>query len=188
MKSSDNCFKLIAHYEGNHLEAYPDPGSALGKMCTSHKLSVVDYKKLQGWQKLNGSPWTIGVGHTGKVDGKPVVSGMIISADKSKQIFLNDISVFEKDVNILVKVPITQQQFDALVSFAFNVGADMDHDGKAEGLGDSTLLKYVNARKFDLASKEFAKWNKSGGVVCGGLTKRRRSECELFMTSKLNLY
>ena len=188
MKSSDNCFKLIAHYEGNHLQAYPDPGSALGRACTAHGLSVTQYVKLTGWQALSGSPWTIGVGHTGLVDGKSVKAGMVVSPEKVKQLFLNDISRFEKDVTSLVKVPITQAQFDALVSFAFNVGSDIDADTVAEGLGDSTLLKYVNAKRFDDAANEFPKWNKSGGKVMGGLIKRRRSEKELFVTSRLNLY
>jgi GH24 family phage-related lysozyme (muramidase) len=79
---------------------------------------------------------------------------------------------FEAAVRRLVKVPLEPWQYDALVSFAYNCG---------EGnLGKSTLLKKVNANDFAGAAKEFAKWNKGGGKVLAGLTRRRASEALLF--------
>ena len=83
-------------------------------------------------------------------------------------------------VNSLIKVPATQGQFDALVSFAYNVGLDIDEDTLAEGLGDSTLLRKFNAKDYAGCAAEFPKWNKAGGVVLNGLTKRRAGERAMF--------
>jgi peptidoglycan hydrolase-like protein with peptidoglycan-binding domain len=83
-----------------------------------------------------------------------------------------DVGRFEAAVNRLVKVPLSQGQFDALVSFSFNVG---------EGaLADSTLLRKLNARDYKGARREFARWNKGGGRVLPGLTRRRAAEAKLF--------
>lgn len=103
--------------------------------------------------------WTIGYGHTGQ-DVKP---GMVISPQRAEELLRADIASFERDVQSLVKVFVTQRQFDALVCFAFNVGSDIDADTIAEGLGDSTLLKKVNAGEFKLAAEEFLKWDKADG-------------------------
>src|SRR5690606_20728399 len=84
--------------------------------------------------------WTIGYGHT-----KGVYPGMTITEELADKFLVDDIWYFERDVESLVKVPLTQGQFDALVSFAFNVGSDIDDDDIAEGLGDSTLLKKLNS-------------------------------------------
>ena len=79
---------------------------------------------------------------------------------------------FEEAVRRLVKVPLTANQFDALVSFCYNCG---------EGnLAKSTLLKRVNAGDHDGAATEFHKWNKAGGKVLAGLTRRRASESLLY--------
>lgn len=126
---------------------------------------------------------TVGYGHTGK-DVKP---GMVISQAQADALLLADLRQAEKDVNSLVTASLTQSQFDALVSFAFNVGSDIDLDTIAEGLGDSTLLRLVNRKDFDLASKEFLKWDKATNPKTGkkealpGLTKRRRAESILFL-------
>jgi hypothetical protein len=82
------------------------------------------------------------------------------------------LSTFEKAVQRLVKVKLNQNQFDALVSFAYNCG---------EGnLAKSTLLKRVNAGDFEGAAQEFHKWNKGGGQVLRGLVRRRKAESDLF--------
>lgn len=126
---------------------------------------------------------TIGYGHT----GPDVKVGMVITKAKADELFRKDIAQFEKDVNSLVQVPISQSQFDALVSFAFNVGSDIDADTIAEGLGDSTLMKLVNRKDFAGASKEFLKWDKARNPKTkvlepvAGLTTRRRAEHLLFM-------
>ena len=87
---------------------------------------------------------------------------------------------FERDVMSLVSSPMTQGQFDALVSFAYNCGSDIDADTKAEGLGDSTLLKKFNARDLDGTEIEWMKWVSPGSNVENGLRRRRKAELELF--------
>jgi lysozyme len=121
--------------------------------------------------------WTIGWGHR-----KGVKQFDICTQEQADQWMVEDIAEVEAGVNRLVTHPINQAQFDALVSFAYNVGLDIDVDTKAEGLGDSTLLKLVNQGEFILAAAEFPKWNKQRGVVLGGLTSRRAAERQLFET------
>lgn len=176
MQVSAECIRLIQYFESCSFSSYPDPASALAKMCLSKKLSIHAYKSLKNWQQYSGSPWTIGWGHTGK-DVKP---DMTITQRKADEFLEEDIKDFEADVNSLLKVRVTQRQFDALVSFAFNCGSDIDSDTIAEGLGDSTLLKLVNASNFAKAADEFLKWNKAGGKVLRGLVRRRAAERALF--------
>ncbi len=119
--------------------------------------------------------WTIGWGHT-----KGVKEGQRVSVEQALRLLQADIADVAAGVNSLLNVAVTQYQFDALVSFAFNVGLDIDADTKAEGLGDSRLLELVNAAEYTLASLEFPKWVYGGGKVLGGLVARRRQEQELF--------
>jgi lysozyme len=121
--------------------------------------------------------WTIGYGHT----GPDVYQGLVISQATADILFLSDLAKFEHGVERLVKVPLNQHQFDALVSFSFNVGLDEDVDTKAEGLGDSTLLKLINARLYEDAAPEFLKWNKQGGKELPGLARRRMAEMAMFL-------
>ena len=93
-----------------------------------------------------------------------------------------DVAAFEKDVTMLTKsVVLTQNQFDALVLFAYNVGSDIDIDTTPEGLGDSALLKKVlhNPCAASIAS-EFMKWVHAGGKISNGLIKRRKIESNLY--------
>lgn len=114
---------------------------------------------------------TIGWGHTNH-HGRKFKMGDIWTQAECDDEFRSDMIRFEKAVKALVTVPLKQWQFDALVSFSFNVG---------EGaLGKSTLLKRVNAKNFDAAALEFHKWNRAGGQVLNGLTRRRASESLLF--------
>jgi len=111
---------------------------------------------------------TIGYGHTGK-DVKP---NQEISIEEAESLLIQDAVKFENAVNRLVKVEINQNQFDALVSFTYNLG---------EGnLGRSTLLKKINEKDFAGAAPEFMNWTKAGGKVLDGLKRRRKSEKELF--------
>lgn len=146
----------------------------IGKSCVE---LVKKYEgcRLQAY-KCPAGVWTIGYGHT-----KDVRQGMQITEDEAERLLVSDLQLFGGDVRKLVKVPISQNQFDALVSFAFNVGSDIDSDTIADGLGDSTLLKKFNAGDVDGAAKEFLKWNKAGGKVLAGLTKRRQAEHDLFL-------
>ena len=81
---------------------------------------------------------------------------------------------YESDVSNLVKVKLTQGQFDALVSFAYNLGA--------RALSTSTLLQKLNAGDYTGAADEFPRWNKAGGKVLPGLTWRREAERALFLS------
>lgn len=119
--------------------------------------------------------WTIGYGHT-----KDVKEGDKCTVSQADAFLREDIAGFERDIKILVKVPLNQNQFDALVSFTFNVGSDIDADPIPEGLGDSTLLRKLNEGDYIRATLEFPKWNKAGGKVLPGLVKRRAAEQNLF--------
>lgn len=113
---------------------------------------------------------TIGYGSTG-----PHVSmGMTITADQAEALLKNDVSRFEKGVMDLVTVPITQNQFDALVSFSFNLGLG--------NLKASTLLRKLNSLDYVGAANEFPRWNKAGGKALAGLTRRREAEKKLFLS------
>lgn len=111
---------------------------------------------------------TIGYGST----GSHVKSGMTITKEQAEELLKQDVSRFEKGVNDLVKVPLTQNQFDALVSFSFNLGLG--------NLKSSTLLRKLNASDYSGAANEFLRWNRAGGVVLKGLTRRRQTEKDIF--------
>lgn len=93
-----------------------------------------------------------------------------------------DLAGFSAGVSKLVKVPVNDYQFGALVSFAYNVGLDIDADTQAEGLGDSSLLRFLNLGMYQRAADQFPLWNKSGGQVLRGLTRRRQAERDLFLS------
>jgi lysozyme len=114
---------------------------------------------------------TIGWGHTNH-HGRKFDDDSRWTMAECNQAFLEDMGGFERDVRKAVTVPLEPYQFDALVSFTYNVGSG--------NLNKSTLLKKVNAGDFEGAAKEFAKWNKGGGKVLAGLTRRRASESLLF--------
>jgi lysozyme len=111
---------------------------------------------------------TIGYGST----GPHVKEGMIITEQQAEDLLKEDLDRFEQGVANLVKVPLNDNQFAALVSFSFNLGLG--------NLKASTLLKLLNAGKLDQVPSEFVKWNKAGGKVLAGLTRRRQAEAELF--------
>ncbi len=130
----------------------------------------------------SGGKPTIGFGNTFYPDGRKVtMKDKPITRAYGVQIFEIIVSKFVKEVNSLVKSNVNQNQYNAILSFAYNVGTDIDVDLIAEGLGDSTLLKKVNANPNDPSiAQEFAKWNKSGGRVTNGLISRRQLESELY--------
>ena len=134
--------------------------------------------------KCSAGRWTIGFGNTFYPGGRRV-TGKDAPITRAYAIEIFDVitAQFEKDVNFLLKKEVTQNQFNALVSFAYNVGSDIDADFIPEGLGDSTLLKLVNANPNNPAiRKEFAKWIKSNGRVTNGLISRRQLEAELYFS------
>lgn len=112
--------------------------------------------------------WTIGYGHT--EHAKP---NMVINEREAEEYLLLDVQWAEDAVNSLVKTVLTQNQFDALVSFVFNIGRPK--------FKRSTLLIYINANKMLEASKEFDKWVYAKGTLLNGLVRRRQNEKELFL-------
>ena len=151
MNPSSACSKLVQQFEGcakkrsdGMFEAYPDPGSG-------------------------GDPWTIGWGST----GADVKKGVVWNQKQCDDRFSDHLGDFARKVEAaLGGAPTTQQQFDALVSFAYNVGVG--------NLQSSTLLRKHKARDYAGAKAEFAKWNKAAGKVMAGLTRRRTAEAQLY--------
>lgn len=130
--------------------------------------------------------WTIAFGHAlfNPSTGKPLKGDADKAAayammtdltmEQAEDLLVKDLIVFKNKVASLVKVPLSNNQFSALVSFTFNVGA--------ENFRTSTLLKLLNTGMFLQASEQFARWNKGEGKVLRGLTLRREAEKQLFLT------
>jgi len=143
MKTSPKGIALIKSAEGLRLKAYPDPGTG-------------------------GLPWTIGYGST-----SGVTRNMLITENQAEQMLAEDLVRFERIVQRAVRVPVNQGQFDALVSFTYNVG---------EGnFTKSTLLRKLNACDAAGAAEQFSRWINSGRKVLPGLVKRRAAERGLFL-------
>ncbi|ELT3493446.1 lysozyme [Citrobacter freundii] len=146
MEMSKNGMALLKSFEGCELTAYQD---AVGV-------------------------WTIGYGWTQPVNGVPVGKGMTITQATADSLLSSGVVQYEKGVTGLVKVAVNQNQFDALVDFAYNLGVN--------ALAGSTLLKKLNSGDFAGTADEFPKWNKAGGKVLNGLVKRRAAERSLFLS------
>jgi len=115
--------------------------------------------------------WTIGYGHT----GPDVVPGLTITQEQASDLLLQDVSGAVAAVNRLVTIPLTQNQFDALVDFTFNVGQG--------NLASSTLLRELNAGNTAGAAAQFLVWVYAKGVELPGLVTRRQAEAALFQTA-----
>ncbi len=116
-----------------------------------------------------GAPYTAGYGHTGS-DVKP---GMKVTQAMADAWFDADVAKFESGVSALLKVPTSQSQFDAMVSLAYNIGLG--------NFGKSTLLKKHNAKCWQCAAGQFLVWNRAGGKVMNGLTRRRNAERAMYL-------
>lgn len=124
-----------------------------------------------------GKP-TIGYGATFYPDGRPVsMTDPAISEAEASRILVDMLGEFEAAVDRLVTVPITQHEFDALVSFAYNLGPTQ--------LASSTLLRKLNAGDKAGAADQFLRWDKSAGKTLAGLTRRRQEERALFLGGDL---
>lgn len=154
MKLNEEGYLIIANFEGLRLSPY---------LCSA------------------GVP-TIGYGSTFYPSGKKVtMKDKPITKETAMWMLKVTANMFAKDVDMLVTSNINQNQFNALVSFAFNLGSDIDADDIPEGLGDSTLLKKVNANPNDpTIAKEFMKWINSNGKPNNGLKKRRAEEVKIY--------
>ena len=112
--------------------------------------------------------WTIGYGHTGP-DVKP---GQRIDESEADRLLAADLARFEAQVTDMADDATNQQQFDALISFCYNLGP--------AALGDSTLLRLHNAGDYTGAAAQFVRWNHAGGKVLAGLTRRREEEAAVY--------
>lgn len=146
---NEESLELIKSFEGLELEAYADPVGVL----------------------------TIGYGHTNAAGPPKVYRGQKITAKEAEEILLNDLKSYEASVQKAVKVLLNANQYGALVSFTYNLGAG--------NLQKSTLLRKLNAKDYHGAADEFLKWNKAGGKTLRGLTRRREAERALFLKEAL---
>ncbi len=154
MTPSEQGIKLIKSFEGLRLSAYRDVAGV----------------------------WTIGYGSTRYHDGKPVKPGdKLASEQQADALFANTLGQYEDAVNEYVKAPLTQPQFDALVSFTYNEGTG--------ALKESTLLKKLNEKDYPGAADQLLVWDKITNPqtgekeVCSDLVARRKQERELFLST-----
>lgn len=151
LTTSDNGIKLIKDFEGEILKVYADPVGLL----------------------------TLGVGHLlTPAEKRSFKLGQKITRAESTKFLREDLADAETAVNSSVHVPITQNQFDALVSLTFNIGT--------AGFKRSSVLRNLNSGKLIHAADAFLLWNKAGGRVISGLTSRRRAERDLFLTRSVS--
>ena len=151
MKLNDKGFALICEFEGCRTEAYQD---AVGV-------------------------WTIGYGHT-SVAGPPSVGpGVTVTRAEAAGILMRDLETFSTGVRSAITAPLNDNQFSALVSFAFNVGLG--------NFRSSSVLRSVNACRFDQVPADLALWVKAGGKVLPGLIRRRAAEAALFLAGDLSV-
>lgn len=147
-----------------------------------HTPSIKCYSLIKLFEGFSAKPYkcpagvpTIGYGSTFYEDGTKVkMTDKPITEARGMDLLANVVNDFSKQVNKLIKVEINQNQYDAIVDFAYNVGV--------ANLASSTLLKKVNAKLFSEAAEQFPRWNKANGVVLSGLTKRRNAEKDLFLS------
>jgi lysozyme len=145
------------------------------KKINSKGLELV--KHFEGWYpvayKCPAGVWTIGYGHT-----KTARPGMRITEAQGDELLKMDMAESENFVQRYVKVPLNQDEFDALVAFTFNVGGG--------ALQKSTLLSLLNQGNYDAVPAQLDRWNKAGGKVLPGLVRRRRAEGKLFSSGVLD--
>jgi lysozyme len=126
--------------------------------------------RLTAYQDVKGI-WTVGWGHT----GPHVVQGLTITQAQADAFLQGDIQWAANVVNALVKVSLTQPEFDAVVDLVFNIGSG--------NFASSTLHTLLNANEMAAAANEFEKWDRSGGKEVAGLLRRRVAEENLFKTT-----
>ena len=124
--------------------------------------------RLRAYLPTKKDRWTIGWGHT-----RGVKSGMICTIEQAEKWLDEDLKTAERTVRRL-RMPLTQNQWDALVSFCFNVGD--------ENARTSTMFRLLNLGEYEKAAEQFDRWKYQEGVVLGGLVRRRALEKKLFLT------
>jgi GH24 family phage-related lysozyme (muramidase) len=129
--------------------------------------------RTEAFQDAQGT-WTIGYGHS-SIDGAPAVGpGMTITRDEAVKILTRDLEAFSAGVKSAITATLNDEQFSALVSFAYNVGLG--------NFRNSLVLKSVNARRFDQVPAELAHWVRAEGKVLPSLIRRRAAEAALFLS------
>ena len=128
-------------------------------------------KKFEGCEleayQCSAGVWTIGYGHT-----KGVTPSDSISQEEAEQMLVDELHEYESYVNEYVTVALSQNQFDALVSWVYNLGP--------ANLKASTMLKVLNSGEYEDVPAQIKRWNKAGGKVLEGLIRRREAEACLF--------
>lgn len=145
MKTSQAGLDLIKAHEGLRLKAYRCPAGVL----------------------------TIGYGTTSSAGVGKIAEGMAITKIQAESMLVRSLEAFEQGVLAALKKPPTQHQFDALVSFAYNVGV--------AAMAKSSVVRHLNAGDPAKAAEAFGLWVKAGGRVLPGLVKRRQAERDLFL-------
>ena len=129
-------------------------------------------KKFEGCElyayQCSAGVWTIGYGHT-----KDVEPGMQITKEDAEEMLVEELHEYESYINDFVTAPLSQNQFDALVSWVYNLGP--------ANLKASTMLKVLNAGEYEDVPAQMKRWNKAGGKVLEGLIRRREAESLLFL-------
>jgi lysozyme len=143
-----------------------------------NQASIDLIKSFEGWRanayKDAVGVWTIGYGHTSAAGAPKVTAGMKISLAEGEEMLRRDLKKYADAISSQVKVPLNPNQYGALVSWCYNVGPG--------NTGKSTLIKKLNKGDYKAVPSELAKWNKAGGKVLAGLTRRRKAEGDLFQT------
>lgn len=132
------------------------------------KIKKHEALRLRAYLPTPNDVWTIGYGHT--ATARP---GMVITEEEAERLLRLDLGWVRQVIATKVRVPLTQEQYDALASFIFNVGG--------ANFAKSTMLRKLNAYDYVGAANEFPRWNKQKGKVLRGLTRRRAEERELFL-------
>lgn len=150
-------------------------------MAVSKKVSAAGLEKIKRFEELRLKPYndvgdlpTIGYGHLIRPDEDYLLSPNGISEAKAESLLVADLAAAERAVKTLVDVPLTQSQYDALVSLVFNIGAS--------AFATSTMLKLINQGDYNGAAAEFQKWNKVNKREVAGLTARRALEQQTFLS------
>ena len=137
---------------------------------------IAHIKEFEGFRGKRylcpANKWTIGYGHVIVDSERATLWNVELTEDQATKLLMKDLVRFEDAVSAMVAVPLTQGQFDALVSFAYNLG-----EAK---LRSSTLLKLLNAGDYDGARKQISRWVYSNGKKLEGLIRRRARETEMF--------
>jgi len=146
-------------------------------MIISNK-GIALIRKFEGFSatpyQCSAGKWTLGFGSTYHPDGTPVSKNdKSVTIAQAVELLKATLGKYEDAVNAAVTVPLTQDQFDALTSLVYNIGAT--------NFKNSTLVKLLNAGNYGAASVQFARWDRAGGVQLPGLANRRAAEAALFM-------